>query len=121
MKRNQNKSKHLIEVKNRMPDGILVDDETCFEWTDDEYVAILSWIKCFKNHNKILDNTKNTFISVAVISKRLYVDFSFYNLEQLSDDNRKENIIYIRQNGQLINGTFLNNMSADTVIKTHKL
>lgn len=44
------KSRYLQEFQKRLPDDILIEDETNFEVTDDEYVSILSWFKYFKEH-----------------------------------------------------------------------
>ena len=40
----------LKQIQKRLPDEIVIFDETNFNFTEDEYISILSWIKNFNYH-----------------------------------------------------------------------
>ena len=40
----------LKQIQKRLPDEIVIFDETNFNFTEDEYISILSWIKYFNYH-----------------------------------------------------------------------
>lgn len=99
------KIKYLVEIQKRMPDDIIVQDETNFDFTEDECISILCWIKYFKNH--YLQNGKNKlpYILFPIISMRMRLDFGLYTTKCDLENNFGKYIIYISPNGQLLNGT----------------
>lgn len=40
----------LTKIQQRLPDDIIICDETNFDFTDDECISILCWIKYFNYH-----------------------------------------------------------------------
>lgn len=115
------KSKYLQEFQKRMPEDILIQDETNFEITEDEYVCILSWLNYFKEHYKLYAKEKQTSIQFPIISKRLRLDFSLYNIPSDLEDSLGQHIIYISRNGKLSNGTIKKNISVRELINTWNL
>ena len=93
------KSTCLKEIQKRLPDDIVIQDETTFEFTDDEYVSILSWIKYFKEHYREYGKGKIPTVPFPMISKRLRLDFGLYIRPSDSETNRGKNVIYLSPNG----------------------
>jgi hypothetical protein len=112
------KSKYIQEFQKRLPDDILFSDETNFEINEDEYVSILSWLKYFKEHYKCYGKEKQTLILFPIISKRLRLDFGLYNQPSDLKETKGQHIIYLTQNGQLLDGTFKNNITVKQTIDT---
>lgn len=115
------KSRYLQEFQKRVPDDILIEDETNFEVTDDEYVSILSWLKYFKEHYKRYGKEKETFVQFPIISKRLRLDFGLYNIPSNLENSKGNYIIYISPNGKLLNGTIKKNISVRETVNAWNL
>lgn len=115
------KSSLIKNIQKRLPDDIIVDDETEFEFTDDEYLSILSWIKCFNKHYEIYGKNEGMPIQLPVISKRLRLDFAFFNIPCDLEENKGKYIIYILANGKQIDGTIKKNISVKELVNTWNL
>ncbi len=111
----------LKEIQKRLPDAIIVQDETDVEYTDDEYVSILSWIKFINGHYAQFGTKKLPFIQFPIISKRLRLDFGLYHISSDIEPNRGKHIIYISQNGKSLNGSIKKNLTIKEVVKAWKL
>ena len=70
------KTSCLKEIQKRLPDDIVIEGETLFEFTEDEFVATLSWIKYFNEHYRIHGKNEGMMISLPLVSKRLRLDFA---------------------------------------------
>ncbi len=92
------KSSYIKEIQKRLPDNILIEDETIFEFTEDEYVSILSWIKFFNEHYKEYGKDKNPSVLFPLISKRLRLDFGLYRFPSDVEKNYGEHVIYLTEN-----------------------
>ena len=115
------KSKYLQEFQKRLPDNILIQNETNFEINEDEYVSILSWLNYFKEHYKLYGKEERTSIQFPIISKRLRLDFGLYNIPSDLENSLGQYIIYISPNGKLSNGTIKKNISIRETVKTWNL
>lgn len=115
------KTKYLKEFQKRLPEDIVIEDETNFEINEDEYVSVLSWIKYFKEHYKRYGKAEHTFITFPIISKRLRLDFGLYNIPSNFDNSKGEYIIYLSPNGKLLNGTIKKNISLRETVNTWNL
>ena len=87
------KNKMISEVQKRLPEDIIVIDETTFEFAEDEFISILSWIKYFNWNYKINNKSGPPAIQSPIISKRMQLDFYFYWLSE--DIQNKEPGFYI--------------------------
>ena len=85
------KRKMLEEIQNRLPDNIVIEDETDFEYTKTEYAAILSWIEYFNQHYKKYGKDKCPEQVFPAVSKRIKLDFGLY----IIPDDNGEHVIYI--------------------------
>jgi hypothetical protein len=89
----------LKEIKKRLPKHITVKDNTKFDFTIDEYLSILSWIKYFNCHYENNDKEKRPDIQIPVISKRIFIDLGLYEephliyIQSISTKSTKQ-IIY---------------------------
>jgi len=90
----------LRSIQKRLPDDIIIVDETEFDFNDDEYISILSWIKYFCGHYKEFGKNKSTVIEFPIISKRLRMDFGLYQFP----DEFGSYVIYLTSIGRLISG-----------------
>jgi hypothetical protein len=115
------KKTYLSEIQKRLPGDIIVQDETDFEFNEDEYLVMLSWIKYFNEHYERSGKRELPSTKFPIISKRLQLDFGLYNVPCDIDTNRGKYIVYISRNGQLMNGSFKKNISAKDVINTWNL
>ena len=98
---------YLEEIQKRLPDDVLIQNETTFEFNEDEYIGILSWIKNFNKHYEIFGKSEHPYVKFPIISKRLRLDFGLYNFpSDLEDKNKGKYIIYISSNLGLL--TFKN-------------
>jgi hypothetical protein len=88
----------LKAIQRRMPDDIIVVDETPFEYTEDEYVGILSWIKLFNRHYEIHGKNERPTVLFPMISTRLRLDFGLYWTPSQTEDHKGKHIVYISQN-----------------------
>ncbi len=111
----------IKNIQKRLPDDIIVEDETIFEFTDDEYLSILSWIKCFNKHYEIHGKKKVMPVQFPIISKRLRLDFTFYNIPCDLEQNKGKYIIYISANGRQNDGSIKKNISAKELVNTWNL
>ena len=68
----------LKEIQKRLPDDIVLEDNTTFEFTEDEFVVILSWIKYFNHHYQEYGKTQFPKVVLPIISKRLILDLGLY-------------------------------------------
>lgn len=94
------KAQCLKEIQDRLPEDLIIEDETSYEFTEDEFIGILSWIKYFNIHYKEKQKSHTPAILFPIISKRLRLDFGLYNKK----DNNGQHVIYISTNGQMLNG-----------------
>jgi hypothetical protein len=96
------KINYLDEIQKRLPDDIIIQDETSFEFNEDEFLGILSWIKNFNEHYKKFGKTAQPYVMFPIISKRLRLDFGLYNYpSDLSNENKGAFIIYISSNSRV--------------------
>lgn len=116
-----NKSRHLLEIQKRLPDDLIIQDETTFEFTYDEYVVILSWMKFFNQHYQKHGKNKQPKILFPIISRRLRLDFSLYITPNDQKENHGKYIIYLSPNGQLLDGTIKQNLSVKDIVNTWDL
>ncbi|WP_343522033.1 hypothetical protein [Pedobacter sp.] len=63
-----NKLQYLKEIQNRLPDNLVIRDETLHDFTEDEFIGILSWLKYFNNHYKDKQKTESPSIVRPIIS-----------------------------------------------------
>lgn len=114
------KENYLKKILNRLPDDLIIEDETQFELTEDEFIGILSWIKYFNIHYKDNQKTSLPAIVFPVISKRLRLDFGLYTQKSDTQVNNGKYIIYLSPNGVMLNGK-IKHKSIKEVINTWKL
>lgn len=115
------KTTYLKEIQKRLPDEIIIQDETKFEYTEDEYVAILSWLKYFNEHYKVYGKSQLPEILFPIVSKRLRLDFGLYITANDLQINHGKYIIYITQNGQLLDVKFKKNLTIKELVNTWNL
>ncbi|MDQ2178001.1 hypothetical protein [Marinifilum sp. D714] len=111
----------LIKIQKRLPDDIIVVDETPFEFTDDEFICILSWIKYFNAHYKEYGKEKYPDVMFPIISKRLRLDFGIYRVPNKNEPYRGKYIIYLSQNGKRMDGTVKKNLTIKELVNTWHL
>jgi len=111
----------LKEISKRLPDNIILNDETTFEFTDDEFISILCWIKYFNGHYIEHGKEKHPDVIFPIVSKRLRLDFGLYRFPSDIGINRGKHVIYISQNGNLKNGNVKNNITIKELIITWRL
>ncbi len=115
------KSSLINNIQKRLPDDIIIDDETKFEFTDDEYISILSWIKCFNEHYKIHGKNEGMLVQFPIISKRIRLDFGLYRIPCDLEENKGKYIIYISANGKQNDGTIKKNISVKELVNNWNL
>lgn len=93
------KRKMLEEIQNRLPDNIVIEDETGFDFTEDEFASMLSWIKYFNLHYMKYGMQKYPDIIFPLLSKRMRFDFGLY----IPEDEGKH-VIYISKVGVCLDG-----------------
>jgi hypothetical protein len=99
------KSAQLKELQKRLPDQLILEDETSYDFTEDEYLGMLCWIKYFNIHYKEKEKTELPPIIFPLISKRLRLDFGLYIVpNKITELNRGKHIIYISENGKGLDG-----------------
>lgn len=111
------KKKHIGEINKRLPEDILVIDETSFEFTEDEYVSILSWLRYFNNHFEEYAKSRLPNILFPVISKRLILDFGLY----ITADSSGRYAIYITDSRRLIFGEKRKVLTTKEIINSYNL
>ncbi len=92
------KSNQIKEIQKRLPDDIKVVDETKYEFTEDEFLSILCWIKFFNHHYDNYGKTHYPFILFPIISKRLRLDFGLYGVRSECEPLKGNYNIYISDN-----------------------
>lgn len=113
---------YIKEIQKRLPDDIIIQNETSFEINEDEFLGILSWIKNFNEHYKEYGKTKHLNIIFPIISKRLRLDFGFYNIaNDLSGENNGKFIIYIASNSRVTIKIYKSPITIKEIIETWKL
>ncbi len=63
------KTSIIKELQKRLPDDLVIHDETSFEDTDDEYVSMLCWLKCFNEHYERYGRDEQPTVIFPIISK----------------------------------------------------
>jgi hypothetical protein len=111
----------IKEIQKRLPEDIIVEDETPFEFTEDEYVSILSWIKYFNGHYSLNGKNQDPILFFPIISKRIRLDFGLYRYPSDTIINNGKYVIYISPNGKRLDGTISTNLSVKSLINTWKL
>ena len=114
------KSTQLKEIQKRLPENIYVVDETNFDFTEDEFISILSWVKYFKNHYEKKAKTEHPDILFPIISKRLRLDFGLYRFPSDVEGEKGKHNIYISNNGKLLTGK-IEKQSVKKIIATWQL
>lgn len=89
------KNNQLKEIQKRLPENITVTDSTNFDFTDDEFLGILSSLKYFNNHYELNGKNELPKISYPVISKRLFLDFGLYISPSELENEKGKLVIYI--------------------------
>ena len=92
------KSNYLKQIQQRLPDGLIIQDETSFEFSEDEFVGILSWLKYFNDHYNQYHKQVIPGVMNPVVSKRLRLDFGLCNVPSDSESNRGKFVVYISEN-----------------------
>lgn len=115
------KSTLINNIQKRLPAEIIIQDETNFEINDDEYVSILSWIKCFNEHYKINGKNEGMLVQFPMISKRIRLDFGLYRVPCDLKENNGKYIIYITANGKQNDGKIKNKITVNELVNTWKL
>ena len=90
-----NKKSIIKRIQERLPDDIQVIDQTSFEFTDDEFLSILSWIKYFNLHYSIHGKRELPGISFPIISSRLGLEFDLYRFKSDQVIDRGKYSIYL--------------------------
>ena len=111
----------LKEIQNRLPEDIIVGDETSFEFTDDEVVGVLSWLKYFNAHYKEYGKTKNPDVMLPIISKRLRLNFEFYRIPCDVEKNKGKHVIYLSQNRKYLDSSIKKDPTLKDLINTWHL
>lgn len=111
----------LKEIQKRLPDDIIIVDETPYEYTPDEFIAILAWIKCFNAHYRQYGKSKSMSITHAFVSKRLRLDLGLYGIPCDIDQNRGKYIIYLADNQSGLGGKITKNISLKDFIRSWNL
>jgi len=107
----------IRNIQKRLPNNVLLYDETDFEFSEDEYISILSWIKYFNKHYSKFHLTKLPEIIFPIISKRLRLDFGLYCTADMDGKYK----IYLSENGKLLNGEVKKNIPIKTLVETWQL
>ncbi|MEJ8590511.1 hypothetical protein JSO54_04580 [Riemerella anatipestifer] len=114
------KSTQIKEIQKRLPENIYIVDETNFDFTEDEFVSILSWIKYFNNHYENKGKTEHPDILFPIISKRLRLDFGLYCFPSDIEGEKGKHNIYLSTNGKLLTGK-VEKQSVKKIIATWQL
>lgn len=106
----------LKEIQKRLPEDIIIDDETSFEFTDDEVVGVLSWLKYFNAHYKEYGKTKYPDVIFPIISKRLRLDFGLYRIPCDVERNKGKHVIYLSQNRKYLDSSIKKDITLKDLI-----
>lgn len=94
----------LKEFQKRLPDDIKIVDEIPYDFTEDEIVGILSWLKYFNQHYATNGKYKYPQIMFPIVSKRMHLDFGLYIGKSETEPFKGQHNIYITENGKLLTG-----------------
>lgn len=114
------KTNYLKEIQKRLPKEINLVDETSFDFNDDEFLCILSWVKFFNSHYDEFEKNQNPTILFPIISTRLRLDFGLYRFKSDCEPNKGLHNIYISENGKTLIGK-IKKQSVKELIKVWKL
>ncbi|MGL5636913.1 MAG: hypothetical protein ACRDD0_08505 [Bacteroidales bacterium] len=98
------KKKQLKEMQARLPERIMLFDETSFDFTEDEYISMLCWIKYFNKHYALYGMNRGIDMPFAIISKRMHLDFGLYNIPHKHEALEGDYFIYISESGKCLDG-----------------
>lgn len=98
------KNNQIKEIQKRLPDDIKIVDETQYEFTEDEFLGILSWIKFFNIHYKKFGKTEYPELLFPIISKRIRLDFGLYCVKSENEPLKGNYNIYISDNIKNVRG-----------------
>lgn len=98
------KTKQITEIQKRLPRDIKIVDETQYEFTEDEFLGILSWLKFFNSHYKKFGKTEHPELLFPIISKRIRLDFGVYCVKSEYEPSKGNHNIYISDNIKNIRG-----------------
>lgn len=117
-----NNPRSLKEFQNRLPDDIIIVDGTNVDFTEDEYVVILSWLKSFNKHYMKYEKNENFPIVYAIVSTRLRLDFGVYRFPIEEGDYKGKHIIGILRNDKQLNGKLNQSwLKVKHIVNTYKL
>lgn len=93
------KSTCLEELQKRLPGNLVLVDETPFEFTEDEFIGILSWFKLFSKHYEESPK-KLPLVPLPLVSHRIFLDFGLF---LSADDDKlsptyKKHVVIINEN-----------------------
>lgn len=111
-------TKFVEEIQMRLPDDIRIIKETSLELTEDEFIAILSWIKYFNWHYKVSKKNETPAIQSPLVSKRIRLDFYFYRFSEKLTHGETGFNIYICENNKLATNQ---PYSVEELVNTFKL
>ena len=115
------KTTYLKQIQKRLPEKIVLRDETTFEFTDDEYVGILSWLKYFRSHYDEYGKESLPKVTFPIISQRLRLDFGLYHIPCDLELDKGEHVVYISDNRKLSGGAINKKLSVKDLINTWQL
>lgn len=98
------KNNQIKEIQKRLPDDIKIVDETKYEFTEDEFLGILSWLKFFNYHYEKFGKAEYPELLFPIISKRLRLDFGLYRVKSEREPSKGNHNIYISDNVKNIRG-----------------
>lgn len=112
------KENYLREIQKRLPNNIVLKDDTSFDFTEDEFVGILSWIKFFNKHYKQNGKQKYPEMVFPLVSKRLRLDFSLYLVPSTIKAYKGKYLISLSDNREKRGGIITTYLAVDDVIET---
>lgn len=112
------KSTCIGQIQKRLPSDIILQDQTPFEFTDDEFIVMLSWIKYFNRHYENDGMNEHPTIQFPQVSKRMYLDFSLYRFPSSTETNKGKHVIYITANGKRLDGLITKNLTVKDLINS---
>lgn len=87
----------LKTIRATVPSGILIEDSTDFDFSEDEFVALLSWISYFNVHFSEFGFSQIPKVQFPVVSRRITLDFGLYNIPVEDGLNKGCNVVYINK------------------------
>ena len=87
-----------------MQDNYQIVDVTSFEFTDDEILAILSWLKFLNKHIEEKGREVKMPIQFAIVSSRLRIDFALTHLPSDQPNEEGRNVVYLSAYNKMLNG-----------------